>query len=510
MAGSAGAADGPPVIEIRGLAKAYGATVALSGVSFAVRHGEIHALLGENGAGKSTLVKILSGIVAADSGSALLDGKPFLPHSLMEARAAGVSTAFQELSLLPNLSVATNLALPHLLKGPAGLTSVRRNQARAAEILAEFGVTDIAPAAIVGDLSLAQKQRIELVRALSRRPRLLILDEPTASLAEPEWLFIQIERLVEAGLGVLYISHRLAEVRRLCARGTVLRNGESAGTVELAGTKDAEIFRMMVGFAPEGQGRDRARSVTQACAARLALCGVSDKSLRNVSLDIGEGEIVGVAALEGQGQRALFRILAGAAQPTSGHLEVDGRPVRLRSPAQALHAGIGFVPEERKTEGIFLGLSTGSNVSLPILSRLHRFGLIGLRREHEAVREVATTVDLAERYLGMDVAALSGGNQQKALLGRVLRSGARKLVLFDPTRGVDVGTKQVIYGVIRAFVRRGGSVLMYSTELSELVQLVDRCVVLYEGEIIGEVSGGDLTEDRLVTLAAGNVDRVAA
>lgn len=496
-------------LEVQGLTKAYGATVALRSVSFDLRYGEVHALLGENGAGKSTLVKILSGVIAADAGEILLNGRLFRPHSLMDARAGGISIAFQELSLLPNLSVAENLALPRLLKGRAGLASVRRNTAHAAEVLRIFGAEDISPVARVEDLSLAQKQRLEIVRALSHRPRLLVLDEPTAALAEPEWLFAEVEKLTAAGVAVLYISHRLAEVRRLCTRGTVLRNGESIGTVGLAGTADAEIFRMMVGTSWEGRGRNGEAPAGRTRPVRLALSHIEGPSLDDVSLDVREGEIVGVAALEGQGQRELFRILAGAAQPRSGHIELDGKPVKLRSPANALRAGIGFVPEERKTEGIFLGLSTTSNISLPILRLLRRFGVINRRRERAAAMEQAAHVDLSTRYLGMDIAVLSGGNQQKALLGRVLRSGARKLVLFDPTRGVDVGTKQVMYGVIRAFVRGGGSVLIYSTELSELVQLVHRCLVLYRGRIVGEASGADLTEDRLIALAIANADKVA-
>lgn len=492
------------VLDVRGLGKAYGATVALRQVSFDLRRGEIHVLLGENGAGKSTLVKILSGIVAPDSGSVLLDGRPFQPRSLMEARAAGVATAFQELSLLPNLSVATNLALPHLRKRLGGLVSTRLNEERAAEVMAEFGIKDIFPSQLVGDLSLADKQRIEIVRALSGRPRLLVLDEPTAALADPEWLFRQVEPLAASGVGVLYISHRLAEVRRLCQRGTVLRNGQSIGTFDLSVTEDAEIFRMMVGTTLERQGAGDRCARAGASRPRLRVSGLMGASLRGVSLEIGEGEIVGVAALEGQGQRELFRILAGAAQPRSGRIEIEGKTARLHSPAHALLSGIGFVPEERKTEGIFLGLSTSTNISLPILDYLRRFGVLDLRAERAAVAEEATCVQLSERFLSMDIAALSGGNQQKALLARVLRSGARTLVMFDPTRGVDVGTKQVIYGVIRAFAQQGGSVLIYSTELAELVQLAGSCYVLYRGEIVGDLSGHELTEDRLVFLATGH------
>ena len=511
MTASAASAAGPDVaaaddlvLHVDGIAKSYGPTVALRHVTLALRRGEVHALLGENGAGKSTLVKILSGIVQPDVGTMRLDGRPYRPHSLLDARARGVSTAFQELSLLSNLTVATNLALPYQRKGPVGLASRRLNEAHAAGILADCDVADIAPGALVGDLSLAEKQRIEIVRAVSHRPRLLILDEPTAALAEPEWLFRMVERLAASGVGVLYISHRLAEVRRLCRRGTVLRNGQSIATVDLAGARDADIFRMMVGRSAEEAERPAAVPVSSAAPAALTLHDLRGAGVHGVSFQLHRGEILGVAALEGQGQRALFRMLGGAAPILGGTVAVDARPVQFASPLQALRAGIGFVPEERKTEGIFLGLTTASNISLPILGQLLRFGLIDGGRERARVAAAAQRVDLAARYIAMRISALSGGNQQKALVARVLLSGARILVLFDPTRGVDVGTKQVIYGVIRDFAAQGGSVLLYSTELSELVHLADRCLALYRGRVVGEASGSDLTEERLVSMATGH------
>ena len=498
-------------LQVEGLTKSYGATVALRHVTMDLRRGEVHALLGENGAGKSTLVKILSGIVAPDGGTLTLNDQPFRPRSLMEARRAGISTAFQELSLLTNLSVAVNLLLPHLLKGSSHLMSMRRNQDRAAEILEEFDAADISPKALVQELSLAEKQRLEIVRALSRHPRVLVLDEPTAALAEPEWLFRLIDRITAGGdVAILYISHRLSEVRRLCQRGTVLRNGESINTVDLAGTADADIFRMMVGAAPHGRQLSEAGNKVASGQPAVSIRGLTGGGLTDVSFNVHQGEIVGVAALEGQGQRELLRMVAGAEPVVAGTIEVGGHPLRAATPASALRAGIGFVPEERKTEGIFLGMGTAANVSLPILNRLKRFGLIQRKRERSLVSAEAAHVELASRYLDMRIGALSGGNQQKALIARVLLSGARNLVLFDPTRGVDVGTKQVIYGLIRDFVARGGSVLIYSTELAELVQLVHRCMVLYRGQVIGELSGSAMSEERLVSLATGHVERVDA
>jgi ribose transport system ATP-binding protein len=493
------------VLCVENIAKSYGATTAVRSVSFEVHAGEVLALLGENGAGKSTIVKALSGIVQLDHGMMSLGGEPYKPHGYMAARRAGVSTAFQELSLLPNLTVAENMMLPTLRRGAIGLISGRRNEERTAEILRTYGLAHIHPRVVLGALSLAEKQRVEIVRAISHAPKLLILDEPTAALAEPEWLFEIVEQLAEAGLGILYISHRLADVRRLCRRGTVLRNGQTVETVELAGVPDAEIFRLMVGAANERALAEREipridRGLTPALSVRELTGGL----VQAISFDVFPKEVVGLAALEGQGQRDLLRMLGGAMPIASGEVRLNDRSVALGSPAAALRAGIGFVPEERKSEGVFLELPTGANMSLPMLDRLRRFLMIDRRRETDAVVAEATRVDLAHRFLSMRLGALSGGNQQKALIGRILMSGADMLVLFDPTRGVDVGTKSVIYGIIRAFAADGGAVLIYSTELAELVHLVDRCVVIYRGGVVAELDRPEMNEQRLVALATGH------
>lgn len=385
---------------------------------------------------------------------------------------------------------------------------MRRNEQAASALLRDYDVTTVDAGSLVADLSLAEKQRVEIVRALSHRPRLLVLDEPTAALADPGWLFAIIERLTKEGVAILYISHRLAEVRRLCSRGTVLRNGRSISTVDLTTTHDSEIFKMMVGTSQD-EAKHRPVSSRQSSGPRLAVRGLTGRNVHDVTFEVGDGEILGVAALEGQGQRPIFRMLAGLEPIAAGSVTVDGKAADLRSPATALRSGIGFLPEERKTEGIFLGLKTASNISLPILGRVLSGPFINHRREDAVVAEGSQLVDLAKRYQGMRISSLSGGNQQKALLARVLLAGPRNLVLYDPTRGVDVGTKQVIYGAIRNFVARGGSALIYSTELAELVHLAHRCLVVYGGRIVGDVAGPSLTEDRLVSFATGHGDLAA-
>ncbi|MCX5569870.1 sugar ABC transporter ATP-binding protein [Kaistia nematophila] len=497
--------DGQIALAVGAVSKSYGATVALERVDLVLKPGEVHALLGENGAGKSTLVKVLSGVVRPDSGSMSLDGGAFQPRTILEARGAGVATAFQELSLLPNLTVAENLMLPRMPRGVAGLASASAARSAAAAILKRYELSRIDAGEIVSDLSLADRQRLEIVRAMEHATKVLVLDEPTAALAEVDWLFGLIRQATARGVAVLYISHRLAEVRALCSRATVLRNGRSIATVDLAGASDADIFEMMVGRAVRSEKADRPVRAAGA-AASIAVDKLSGGQLKDVTFALRQGEVLAVAALEGQGQRDLFRMLAGLAKPAGGVIRVDGKPTTLRNPQAALKAGrgIAYVPEERKTEGILSSLTAAGNITLPVAGRIARGGLVWSGLEAEAAASVAASVDLAARYLAFPIADLSGGNQQKALLARTLLTGASTLLLFDPTRGVDVGTKQSIYAAIRRFADAGGSVLFYSSELPEVTDLADRCLVLYGGRIFAEFSGDELEEQRLVGALVGH------
>lgn len=494
-----------------GVSKSYGATVALEHADIALKAGEVHALLGENGAGKSTLVRIFTGAVIPDRGEMQLHGETYAPRSILDARRSEVATAFQELSLVPNLSVAQNFLLPALARRGSLLVSRRHVIARGAEILERHGLVRIDPAARVGDLPLAERQRIEIARAIENAGRVLILDEPTASLAETDWLFEQIGKARSRGVAILYISHRLAEVREICTSATVLRNGRSIATVGLGSSSDGDIFEMMVGHRVE-HARRPARVAGSTSAARLAAEDLTGHGLRGVSLQLGEGEILGVAALEGQGQRGLFRLLAGLETPTGGAIRIDGETAAYRSPRAALRcgSGISYLPEERKTEGILAGLSAATNVVLPFLPRVGRAGLVGRHDEEKAAQPAAQEVALNPRYLAFAIGDLSGGNQQKALMARTLATGARTLLLFDPTRGVDVGTKESIYAAIRAFAEGGGSVLFYSSELPEIVQLADRCLVLYGGKVFCELEGDDIAEQKLVAAMIGHGARPPA
>jgi ribose transport system ATP-binding protein len=496
-----------PILRASSLTKRYGATIALDEVSFSLYQGEVCGLLGENGAGKSTLVKTLSGIVVPDAGEMILDGSVYRPHSIVDAKAHGLSTAFQELSLVPTLSVSVNLFLPKPKVNAFRLISMRASEEEAAAVLHQYGVSGVSPSTLVSDLPLATRQRIEIVRAMLAKPRVLLLDEPTAALSDREWLFGLIDTFIARGGSILYVTHRLDEVRRLCQRCVILRNGKKVLDATTAGMTEEDVFSKMAGRSIVENYPARESTVNDSVPPALGVCSLSSTRVMDISFAVQRGEILGVAALEGQGQSNLFKALVGLAPVKNGHIEVDGKRVALRSPRAARRAGMVLVPEERKSEGLFHDLSTSANISIPIISQATTFDLIRRKREQRLVERGAVLVDLHRRYLRPNIEALSGGNQQKAILARSLLSEPKCLLLFDPTRGVDVGTKHNIYRVIRGFARQGGAALFYSTELDELVHLCDRCIVIYRGTIVGALKAEELAPQLLLSMAAGHRSR---
>ncbi|RST48069.1 sugar ABC transporter ATP-binding protein [Variovorax sp. DXTD-1] len=492
-----------PLLELKSISKRYGATVALSDVSFELRPGEVCGLLGENGAGKSTLVKTLSGVVKPDRGEILIRGAEFRPSDVVDARARGVSTAFQELSLVPTLSVAVNLFLPRPGVNKLGLVSTRTLEREAEQILSDHRVTDISPATRVEDLPLGLRQKIEIVRALTYNPAVLLLDEPTAALSDREWLFALIDSVIGKGTSVLYISHKLDEIRRLCRRCLILRNGRKVLDSEIAALSDNEIFSNMAGRSAVEIFMRSTSAIRREAPSLLEVSALHAPGVNDVSFALKPGEILGMAGLEGQGQSALFKVLSGLTASDKGAIRIHGKLARIGSPRGARAHGLVLVPEERKSEGLFTDLSTAANISLPVIDRATSFGLIDRKAERLLIDTVTPRVSLAEGYLPMGIGALSGGNQQKAILARALLAGPKCLLLFDPTRGVDVGAKQAIYEMMRNFALEGGAILFYSTELDELVGVCDRCLVLYQGAIAGELAEGEMSQDRILSLASG-------
>ena len=492
-----------PVLDFNSVSKRYGATVALDDVSFELHAGEVCGCLGENGAGKSTLVKILSGIVVPDAGEIHIAGQPFRPRGIVDARAHGVSTAFQELSLVPTLSVAANMFLPRPKLNRLGLVSRRQIEQEAEQILQAHDVTDISPAALVEDLPLGMRQRIEIVRALWRRPAVLLLDEATAALSDREWLFGLVDRMLQANTSILYISHKLDEIRRLCRRCVILRNGRKVLEDEVAEMSDEAIFSSMAGRSMVETSTRQSSSARPGATPVLEASHLKGPGIDDIGFALVPGEILGIAGLEGHGQSRLFKALVGLSPLEQGTIAIEGVPTMIRSPRHARRLGLVLVPEERKSEGLFNDLSTQANISLPVINEASPLHFLNWAAERRLVEKVTPPVNLAERYLPLSISALSGGNQQKAILARALLAEPRCLFLFDPTRGVDVGAKQNIYAMMRSFVREGGAILFYSTELGELVQLCDRSLVLYRNTIAGELGPEGLSQDRILALASG-------
>jgi len=501
-------ADGGAAISVEHVRKVFGATVAVDDASFSIARGAVHALLGENGAGKSTIVKLLSGLTQPDSGGLRLFGEEVRFSSPRESQARGIQTAFQEMTLVDELTVLENMLLPHGPSGPTGM--IRRRQARAL-VAAHFdalGVGGVHLEDEIGELDLAIQQKIEIARALFRCPRILLLDEPTSTLSgrDVDWLGGIIGRLRASGVTTVFISHRLREVRAFCDTMTVLRNGKHIATGPVSSYSDDEVIRMIAGRAlshafPPREG-ERQLGPEVLAVERISTSG----KLREASFSLRAGEILGVAGLQGMGQLDLFLACFGMTDLTAGHLRIDGEPIVITSPTDAVRANIGIslVPEDRKTEALSLKLSGKHNTSLPVIGRFSRGPLIAGSRETAAVEAIFERVDVDRRALWTRVGAFSGGNQQKIAIAKWLLAESRVLLLFDPTRGIDVGTKNELYRLIRAYADDGGAVLFHSTEIPELVYLCDRVLVCYAGRVVAEIPSDRLSEEEILRAALGS------
>ena len=494
------------LLEVSGLSKAYGDAIALDDVSINLRAGEIHAIVGENGAGKSTLVKCLSGIVVPDAGTVTLDGESLAFGHPANSRAFGISTSFQELSLLSNLTVAENLLIADLPR-TLGIVTRRGAESKAKAILKEWGVDDLPPDALVSRLPLSAKQRLEIVRAMYVSPAILILDEPTAALPDTDWLFHHVRALRDQGTSVVYISHKLREIQELCNGGTIMRNGAVVGTFDDPNFDHDDLISRMIGRSVNLAFPPRVSPLQADAPVVLSARGISVGSrVTDIDLTVRRGEIVGVAGLEGQGQRELFYGIAGATKLTAGTVEISGVPVKLGTPASAMNSstGIALVPEERKREALFADLTTVKNITATALPSVSKLGFISNRADARLASATGASVNLPGSFLERSVGQLSGGNQQKAVLARTSLTGAQVLLMFDPTRGIDPSAKLEVYGTLRKAAEEGSSVLLYSTEIPELVGLCDRVIVLYAGKVAAEYSGADVREEVIMSAAVGH------
>ncbi|MFF5982092.1 sugar ABC transporter ATP-binding protein [Streptomyces olindensis] len=495
-----------PLLALRDIGKSFLGVRVLDGVDLQVRPGEVHAVVGENGAGKSTLMKVVSGVHQPDEGTVEFAGAPRTFRSPREAQQAGIGIVYQELTLLPERTVAENVWLG---REPLrrGLVDRRAMLSRTAELLASIGEGSLPPDTRVGRLGVAQQQVVEIVKALALDARLLIMDEPTAALADHEvdQLYALVRRLQEHGMGVLYVSHRLKEVFDLSSRITVLKDGRAVASLDTADTSADQLVRHMVGRELSSYYPAPAKP-QELGPVRLTVRGGGNRKLRGIDLRLRAGEVLGVGGLQGSGRSALARALFGAAPFHTGRVTVDGAPVRLRSPRAAIRAGIAYVSEDRKGEGIVAGQSVLDNALLA--GRAVRPGRPGRGARTARVRELLAAVELRAAGEDQEIRFLSGGNQQKVVLARWLALAPRILLFDEPTRGIDVGAKSAIHDLVRRLARDGAAVLMVSSELPELLGMSDRIIVMRDGRIAGELPAG-ATEEDVVALAVGTAREAA-
>ncbi len=496
------------ILEIADLTKSFGPIRALRGVSFELRRGEIHALAGENGAGKSTLMNVIDGILRPDTGRILLDGKEVRITSPAMAQSLGIGFVHQEIALCPDISVAENIFMCVTSTSRATLMDYSDIERRSGEILRRLG--DIDPAALVRTLSISQQQLVEIAKALTLDCRVLILDEPTAALTEREaqTLFAIMRDLTARGISIIYITHRMVEIFDNCDRVTVFRDGQFITTKTVAQTTPGEVVSAMVGrvidsLYPPKLGGEAPGDII------LEVRNLTERRrFADISFQLRRGEILGLAGLIGAGRSEIARGICRLEGEVSGEVLLHGAPLRLAHYAESIANGIVYLSEDRKGDGLFLGMSIAANVSALRVEQVATRGLIiDEHREAELGRRLGARLNLRYGHIGQPVSALSGGNQQKVAIAKMLSVNPRVIFLDEPTRGVDVGAKAEIHRILRDLARGGVGIVVISSELPELIGVCDRVLVVREGRIAGEVAGDEMTEDRIMHLASIGTQR---
>lgn len=493
----------PPVLRMVGISKSFPGVKALQDVKLDVRAGEVHAVVGENGAGKSTLMKILAGFYQPDEGVIEVLGTAVGHWSPREAHDLGIGMIYQELNLVPDLTVAENISLGAMPR--KGLfVDYRSVAARAKAVLAELDA-DIDLSTRLGNLSISQQQLVEIAKVVARKPSIVVFDEPTSSLGEKETriLFDVIGRMKTSGIAIIYISHRLQEVMEIGDRVTVLRDGRHIETRDVKGITPEEMVRLMVGrdLGDMFPKQDLTPGDTVLTATGLTRFG----TFEGITLDVRTSEIVGLAGLVGSGRTEVARAIFGLDPLDEGEIRIRGKVAKISNPMQAVAAGIALVPEDRKEQGIIPAMSVRENFTLPIISRLTNFLIVLMRKERAIVNDLVSRLRVSPAQIERPLNAFSGGNQQKVVLGKWLLSEPSLLILDEPTRGVDVGAKADIHEIIGEFARSGGGVLMISSELPELLAVCDRIFVLHEGRLVAEIPRADADEESVMRAATGQV-----
>jgi ribose transport system ATP-binding protein len=499
----AGPSSAQPILEVRQICKSFPGVRVLKSVNLSIWPGEVHAFMGENGAGKSTLMKILAGAYHPDSGEIILDGKTVHFRTPHEARVAGIGIIYQELTVAPNLTVSGNVFLGSELKRFGFMTDTAEMDRKTQEVLNRLGARFKATQR-AAHLAVAEQQQVEIARALFYKSRILVMDEPTAALSDRETdrLFEVVRQLRSEGMAIIYISHRMAEVYELADRLSVLRDGEYVGELLRPEFSADKVIEMMVGRRLEDFYEH-----TKHTAGRVVMevKNMSDGDrVKNASLQLRQGEVLGLAGLVGAGRTELARLIFGADKRKSGEVYLDGKKLQINQPQDAIRAGIGYVPEDRKLQGVFLQMSSGENITMNILGRCATAGVLNFKKLTERANAEVKAMRVRTASLKQRAGGLSGGNQQKLLLARWLEINPRVLILDEPTRGVDVGAKAEIYALIQQLLEKGMAVLFISSELPEIVGVCDRVLVMREGEITGEVGGEtgiEITQQNIMKFA---------
>lgn len=490
-----------PLLRMEGIYKAFPGVQALDDVDFEVYPGEIVGLVGENGAGKSTLVKIVSGVYSLDDGAIWLNGKQVEPRTPQEAQELGISTIYQELALIPHLTVGENVFLNREPRRIAalGMVDFRRMNQEAEEILHDLGA-EISATTLVRDLPVATQQMVEIAKAVSQNASLILMDEPTSALSskEVDALFAMMRRLKERGVPVVFISHRLEEILKVVDRIIVMRDGRRVGDLTASEATEEGIIRLMV-------GRDVAmfpKEEAEVGAPVLEVRNLSGDGIRDVSFEVRKGEIVGMAGLVGAGRTDVARLLCGVDRLTSGEIWIEGKQRKINSPADAVEYGIGWVPEDRKQHGLLLSMDVKQNTTMPILKRIsNRLGIIQVKREREITQHYVKALSIATPSISQIVNNLSGGNQQKVVLAKWLSSEPKLLIMDEPTRGIDVGAKAEVHALMSRLAQQGIGILMISSEMPEIIGMSDRVVVMCQGRVTGEFERGKMTQEEIITAA---------
>lgn len=491
------------LLNVSGLSKRFGGIVALSEAGFSAKAGEVHALLGENGAGKSTFIQILAGVLHPDEGRVEIDGREYVPTNPDMAGERGIVTVFQELSPIPDLSVEDNIWFrrePRTFLRTVDRREIRR---RTEALFERYAFPLLHPERELRRLSLADRQIVEIAKGLARDPRIFILDEATSSLAshETEWLLQLTRKLAEEGRLVVFISHRMGEVRAVADRLTIFRGGRSVAAHDISDVSDDEIVTEMIGRRLERLYPERVAHATSRVALKVSAFS-SGPRLPGVDFELREGEVLGVGGLQGHGQRELFQALFGISR-SQGDMQLWGRQTSLSSPRDALigRDGIALVPEDRRGQGLLLGKSVRENLTLSVIRRISKYGFLKREAEARLVREMVDFLRIKVSTPEQQTDTLSGGNQQKVIFGKMLLAQARVLLLYDPTRGVDVGTKSEIFQLMRNLAEQGYAILFFSSDLPELVNVADRVMVLRQGRVAATLEGADISEDAILRAA---------